>query len=228
MLHWNHWLRCITATESLQARRNTEAAAAAARKALLAGGDAAAAPGRAGQATAVATSQGITKSLLRTRQLMAQVRPLPPAALPSSQQYFSSNNTKHAFKSLFHPTLLACGPSALASPLSAFAHPHCQSSNRSFPISASFVLRRSWSTRARRWRRWTRPTIGWRRGARSCARTGGCSAAPAACCARCSPPPCWTQCPCTAASPSSSWSSPTFCRSARVPHAAVLHPFTLR
>ncbi len=82
---WNHWLRCIKATGSLQARRNTEAAAAAARKALLAGGDAAAAPGRAGQASVVVTSQGITKSLLRTRQLMAQVRPLPPAALPSRQ-----------------------------------------------------------------------------------------------------------------------------------------------
>lgn len=57
-----------------QARRNTEAAAAAARRAMLAGGQAEQAPARAaGQAETVATSQGITKSLLRTRQLMAQV-----------------------------------------------------------------------------------------------------------------------------------------------------------
>lgn len=58
---------------NIQARRNTEAAAAAARRAMLAGGQAEQAPARAaGQAETVATSQGITKSLLRTRQLMAQ------------------------------------------------------------------------------------------------------------------------------------------------------------
>jgi hypothetical protein len=59
---------------AVQARRNTEAAAVEARKAMLAGGQAHIAPARAaGQADAVAASQGITKSLLRTRQLMAQV-----------------------------------------------------------------------------------------------------------------------------------------------------------
>lgn len=61
--------------DTAQARRNTEAAAAAARKALLAGGQAEHAPARAaGQADVVSASQGITKSLLRTRQLMTQAR----------------------------------------------------------------------------------------------------------------------------------------------------------
>ena len=59
---------------TVQVRRNTEAAAAEARKAMLAGGQAHNAPARAaGQADVVAASQGITKSLLRSRQLMAQV-----------------------------------------------------------------------------------------------------------------------------------------------------------
>lgn len=62
------------ATLTVQVRRNTEAAAAKARKAMLAGGQAHNAPSRAaGQADVVAASQGITKSLLRSRQLMAQV-----------------------------------------------------------------------------------------------------------------------------------------------------------
>ena len=56
-----------------QARRNMEVAAAAKRKALLSGGEAALQPGRAAsQASAVATSQGVTHSLQRTRQLMTQ------------------------------------------------------------------------------------------------------------------------------------------------------------
>jgi hypothetical protein len=59
---------------TVQVRRNTEAAVAEARKAMLAGGQAHSAPARAaGQADVVAASQGITKSLLRSRQLMAQV-----------------------------------------------------------------------------------------------------------------------------------------------------------
>ena len=62
-----------------------ESAAAAKRRALLSGGEAALQPGRAAsQASALATSQGVTHGLQRTRQLMTQARFLPQLRVPAA------------------------------------------------------------------------------------------------------------------------------------------------
>lgn len=73
---------------SIQARRNTEAAAVVARKTLLAGPAAGRMPVRPSSGGAVATSQSITQSLQRTRQLMAQVPPPSPAQSTASTRSF--------------------------------------------------------------------------------------------------------------------------------------------